>query len=95
METSSSSDNSCDSFASDNFPNTKPKFRSGISEEWQMFFSEDSDNESFCGFSESEVQDVLDHCGLLQKPRPDVNNKLASTFYADTDDESFSRFLRE
>uniref|UniRef100_A0A8C0DPC8 Uncharacterized protein n=1 Tax=Balaenoptera musculus TaxID=9771 RepID=A0A8C0DPC8_BALMU len=27
METSSSSDNSCDSFASDNFPNTKPKFR--------------------------------------------------------------------
>ncbi|KAB0402987.1 hypothetical protein E2I00_007364 [Balaenoptera physalus] len=38
METSSSSDNSCDSFASDNFPNTKPKFRSGISEEWQMFF---------------------------------------------------------
>ncbi|KAJ8782491.1 hypothetical protein J1605_010199 [Eschrichtius robustus] len=28
METSSSSDNSCDSFASDNFPNTKPKFRS-------------------------------------------------------------------
>ncbi|KAK1336881.1 hypothetical protein QTO34_002917, partial [Cnephaeus nilssonii] len=92
METSSSSDDSCDSFASDNFANTKPKFRSDISEELANVFYEDSDNESFCGFSESEVQDVLDHCGFLQKPRPDVTNKLASIFHADSDDESFCGF---
>ncbi|XP_024588637.1 cell division cycle-associated protein 7 isoform X3 [Neophocaena asiaeorientalis asiaeorientalis] len=92
METSSSSDDSCDSFASDNFANTKPKFRSDISEELANVFYEDSDNESFCGFSESEVQDVLDHCGFLQKPRPDVTNELASIFHADSDDESFCGF---
>uniref|UniRef100_G3S418 Cell division cycle associated 7 n=1 Tax=Gorilla gorilla gorilla TaxID=9595 RepID=G3S418_GORGO len=92
METSSSSDDSCDSFASDNFANTKPKFRSDISEELANVFYEDSDNESFCGFSESEVQDVLDHCGFLQKPRPDVTNKLAGIFHADSDDESFCGF---
>nr|XP_020143966.1 cell division cycle-associated protein 7 isoform X1 [Microcebus murinus] len=92
METSSSSDDSCDSFASDNFANTKPKFRSDISEELANVFYEDSDNESFCGFSESEVQDVLDHCGFLQKTRPDVTNELASIFHADSDDESFCGF---
>ncbi|XP_077010288.1 cell division cycle-associated protein 7 isoform X2 [Tamandua tetradactyla] len=94
METSSSSDDSCDSFASDNFANTKPKLRSDISEELANVFYEDSDNESFCGFSESEVQDVLDHCGLLQKPkpRPEVNKELASIFHADSDDESFCGF---
>ncbi|XP_070659314.1 cell division cycle-associated protein 7 isoform X3 [Bos indicus] len=92
METPSSSDDSCDSFASDNFANTKPKFRSDISEELANVFYEDSDNESFCGFSESEVQDVLDHCGFLQKPRPDVTNELASIFHADSDDESFCGF---
>lgn len=70
----------------------KPKFRSDISEELANVFYEDSDNESFCGFSESEVQDVLDHCGFLQKPRPDVTNKLASIFHADSDDESFCGF---
>nr|XP_012998099.1 cell division cycle-associated protein 7 isoform X1 [Cavia porcellus] len=92
METSSSSDDSCDSFASDNFANTKSKFRSDISEELANVFYEDSDNESFCGFSESEVQDVLDHCGFLQKPRPDVTSELASIFHADSDDESFCGF---
>ncbi|XP_045723352.1 cell division cycle-associated protein 7 isoform X1 [Mirounga angustirostris] len=92
METSSSSDDSCDSFASDNFANTKPKFRSDISEELANVFYEDSDNESFCGFSESEVQDVLDHCGFLQKSRPDVTKELASIFHADSDDESFCGF---
>ncbi|XP_066088839.1 cell division cycle-associated protein 7 isoform X2 [Saccopteryx bilineata] len=92
METLSSSDDSCDSFASDNFANTKPKFRSDISEELANVFYEDSDNESFCGFSESEVQDVLDHCGFLQKPRPDVTNELASIFHTDSDDESFCGF---
>ncbi|XP_036900330.1 cell division cycle-associated protein 7 isoform X1 [Sturnira hondurensis] len=92
METLSSSDDSCDSFASDNFANTKPKFRSDISEELANVFYEDSDNESFCGFSESEVQDVLDHCGFLQKPRPDVTNELANIFHADSDDESFCGF---
>ncbi|XP_040827661.1 cell division cycle-associated protein 7 isoform X1 [Ochotona curzoniae] len=92
METSSSSDDSCDSFASDNFANTKPKFRSDISEELAHVFYEDSDNESFCGFSESEVQDVLDHCGFLQKPRPAGTSELASIFHADSDDESFCGF---
>ncbi|XP_004601220.2 cell division cycle-associated protein 7 isoform X1 [Sorex araneus] len=92
METSSSSDDSCDSFASDNFANTKPKFRSDISEELANVFYEDSDNESFCGFSESEVQDALDHCGFLQKPRPDVTNELASIFHDDSDEESFFGF---
>uniref|UniRef100_A0A8C9PW02 Zinc-finger domain-containing protein n=1 Tax=Spermophilus dauricus TaxID=99837 RepID=A0A8C9PW02_SPEDA len=92
METSPPSDDSCDSFASDNFANTKPKFRSDISEELANVFYEDSDNESYCSFSESEVQDVLDHCGFLQKPRPDVTNKLASIFHADSDDESFCGF---
>ncbi|KAB0403840.1 hypothetical protein E2I00_017786 [Balaenoptera physalus] len=92
METSSSSDDSCDSFASDNFANTKPKFRSDISEELANVFYEDSDNGSFCGFSESEVHDVLDHCGPSQKPRPHVPNELASIFHADSDDESFCGF---
>ncbi|XP_052581561.1 cell division cycle-associated protein 7 isoform X1 [Peromyscus californicus insignis] len=92
METSSSSDDSCDSFASDNFANTQPKFRSDISEELANVFYEDSDNESFCGFSKGEVQDVLSHCGFLQKPGPDVTNELASIFHADSDDESFCGF---
>lgn len=70
----------------------KPKFRSDISEELANVFYEDSDNESFCGFSESEVQDVLDHCGFLQKSRPDVTKELASIFHADSDDESFCGF---
>jgi hypothetical protein len=38
------------------------------------------------------VHDVLDHCGFLQKPRPDVTNELASIFHADSDDESFCGF---
>ncbi|NXA52112.1 CDCA7 protein, partial [Nothocercus julius] len=59
METSSSSDDSCDSFGSDNFANTKPKFRSDITEELAKIFHEASDEESFCGFSESEIQDAL------------------------------------
>ncbi|NXE53944.1 CDCA7 protein, partial [Casuarius casuarius] len=59
METSSSSDDSCDSFGSDNFANTKPKFRSDIKEELAKIFYEASDDESFCGFSENEIQDAL------------------------------------
>ncbi|XP_074857420.1 cell division cycle-associated protein 7 [Carettochelys insculpta] len=58
METSSS-DDSCDSFGSDNFANTKPKFRSDITEELAKIFCEASDDDSFCGFSESEIQDAL------------------------------------
>uniref|UniRef100_A0A4X2LUU4 Cell division cycle associated 7 n=1 Tax=Vombatus ursinus TaxID=29139 RepID=A0A4X2LUU4_VOMUR len=94
METSSSSDDSCDSFASDNFANTKPKFRSDISEELANIFYEDSDNESFCGFPESEAQDLRGDCGILHKPRlrPDITKELASVFYADSDDESFCGF---
>ncbi|XP_062434451.1 cell division cycle-associated protein 7 isoform X1 [Rhea pennata] len=59
METSSSSDDSCDSFGSDNFANTKPKFRSDITEELAKVFYEASDDESFCGFSENEIQGAL------------------------------------
>ncbi|XP_053327582.1 cell division cycle-associated protein 7 [Spea bombifrons] len=59
METSSSSDDSCDSFGSDNFANTKNRFRKGTTVELAKIFSEDSDNESFCGFSETEIQDVM------------------------------------
>ncbi|XP_009071140.1 PREDICTED: cell division cycle-associated protein 7 [Acanthisitta chloris] len=57
METSSSSDDSCDSFGSDNFANTKRKLRSSI-RELAKVFHEASENES-CGFSENEVQDAL------------------------------------
>uniref|UniRef100_A0A8C5QCD0 Cell division cycle associated 7 n=1 Tax=Leptobrachium leishanense TaxID=445787 RepID=A0A8C5QCD0_9ANUR len=59
MESSSSSDDSCDSFGSDNCANTKNRFRKGTTEKVAKIFSEDSDNESFCGFSETEIQDVL------------------------------------
>ncbi|KAL8183482.1 UNVERIFIED_CONTAM: hypothetical protein K2H54_042373 [Gekko kuhli] len=59
METSSSSDDSCDSFGSDNFANTKLKFKPDVMEEMAKIFHENSDDESFCGFSESEIQDVL------------------------------------
>ncbi|KAM9548675.1 LOW QUALITY PROTEIN: cell division cycle-associated protein 7 [Guaruba guarouba] len=59
METSSSSDDSCDSFGSDNFANTKRKFRSGIGEELAKIFHEASDDESFCGFAENEIQGAL------------------------------------
>ncbi|XP_059676387.1 cell division cycle-associated protein 7 [Gavia stellata] len=58
METSSSSDDSCDSFGSDNFANTKRKVRSDITE-LAKIFHEASDDESFCGFSENEIQDAL------------------------------------
>ncbi|XP_061860770.1 cell division cycle-associated protein 7 isoform X1 [Colius striatus] len=59
METSSSSDDSCDSFGSDNFANTKRKLRSDTKEELAKIFREASDNESFCGFSVNEIQDSL------------------------------------
>ncbi|KAG9477332.1 cell division cycle-associated protein 7 [Eleutherodactylus coqui] len=60
METSSSSDDSCDSFGSDNFANTKNMFRKGTSEELARIFSQDSDAESFCGFAESDMRIVSD-----------------------------------
>ncbi|XP_060113065.1 cell division cycle-associated protein 7 [Heteronotia binoei] len=56
METSSSSDDSCDSFGSDNFANTKLKFKPDVTEEMAKIFHENSDDESFCGFTESEIQ---------------------------------------
>uniref|UniRef100_A0A8D2LXT5 Cell division cycle associated 7 n=1 Tax=Varanus komodoensis TaxID=61221 RepID=A0A8D2LXT5_VARKO len=59
METSSSSDDSCDSFGSDNFANTKPSLRPEVAERMAKIFNEDSDNESFCGFSRSEIQEAL------------------------------------
>jgi hypothetical protein len=57
METSSSSNDSCDSFASNNFANTKP--RPDATKELASIFHADSDGESFCGFSESEIQDGM------------------------------------
>ncbi|XP_072274452.1 cell division cycle-associated protein 7 [Pyxicephalus adspersus] len=59
METSSSSDDSCDSFGSDNFANTKNKFRAGTSRELARLFSEESEAESFCGFEEDEIRDGM------------------------------------
>ncbi|XP_069839050.1 cell division cycle-associated protein 7 isoform X2 [Dendropsophus ebraccatus] len=56
METSSSSDDSCDSFGSDNFANTKNMFRKGTSRELARLFSQDSDAESFCGFSGDDMK---------------------------------------
>lgn len=35
---------------------------------------------------------MLDHCGFLQKSRPDVTNEAASIFHGDSDDESFAVF---
>ncbi|XP_041116298.1 cell division cycle-associated protein 7a [Polyodon spathula] len=59
METSSS-DDSCDSFGSDNFSNTKKTFKAEIvTEELAKIFDADSDNESFCGFQCTELQDVM------------------------------------
>ncbi|XP_073402013.1 cell division cycle-associated protein 7 isoform X2 [Dendrobates tinctorius] len=55
METSSS-DDSCDSFGSDNLANTKNMFRKGTSHELAKIFSRDSDSESFCGFTESDMK---------------------------------------
>ncbi|XP_078537677.1 cell division cycle-associated protein 7 [Lissotriton helveticus] len=59
METSSSSDDSCDSFGSDNFANTKPKLRSDTSRELAKHFHEDSDNEPFGDFSDHGMRGVM------------------------------------
>ncbi|KAJ1188169.1 hypothetical protein NDU88_004933 [Pleurodeles waltl] len=59
METSSSSDDSCDSFGSDNFANTKPKLRSDTSKELAKNVHEDSDNEPFSDFSDHELRGVM------------------------------------
>ncbi|KAM3916969.1 cell division cycle-associated protein 7 [Leptodactylus fuscus] len=56
METSSSSDDSCDSFGSDNFANTKNMFRKGTSKELARIFSQDSDSEPFFGFTENDMK---------------------------------------
>lgn len=37
----------------------KPTFKPEVAEKMAKIFYEDSDEESFCGFSESEIQDVL------------------------------------
>ncbi|XP_077175808.1 cell division cycle-associated protein 7 [Paroedura picta] len=76
METSSSSDDSCDSFGSDNFANTKPKFKPDVMEEMAKIFYEHSDDESFCGFSESEIQDVLKLETDSKENDTDMENKF-------------------
>lgn len=68
METSSSSNDSCDSFASNNFANTKP--RPDATKELASIFHADSDGESFCGFSESEIQD-----GMVSVRIPPVSSR--------------------
>lgn len=40
----------------------KLNFKPEVAEEMAKIFYEDSDDESFCGFSESEIQDVLVSC---------------------------------
>lgn len=40
----------------------KLKFKPDVTEEMAKIFYENSDDESFCGFSESEIQDVLVSC---------------------------------
>ncbi|KAM4025930.1 cell division cycle-associated protein 7 [Anomaloglossus baeobatrachus] len=67
METSSSSDDSCDSFGSDNFANTKNMFRKGTSEKLATIFSQDSDSESFCGFTENDMK--LDSDSEEERPK--------------------------
>ncbi|XP_069472334.1 cell division cycle-associated protein 7 [Ambystoma mexicanum] len=74
METSSSSDDSCDSFGSDNFANTKPKLRPGISEELTKMFHKDSDNDSFCGYSDREIR------GVMKLKKVDVNDSPEGSF---------------
>ncbi|XP_075036723.1 cell division cycle-associated protein 7 [Mixophyes fleayi] len=59
METSSSSDDSCDSYGSDNLANTKNMFRKGTSKELARIFTEDSDTESFSGFSGDEIHNAM------------------------------------
>ncbi|NXU49120.1 CDCA7 protein, partial [Turnix velox] len=59
IETSSSSDDSCDSFGSDNFANTKYNLRSSLRREMAKISHEASDDESLGGFSENEIQDAL------------------------------------
>ncbi|OCT63609.1 hypothetical protein XELAEV_18044707mg [Xenopus laevis] len=59
METTSSSDDSCDSFGSDNFANTTKRFKKGVSVELAKIFSENSDTESFCGFPESGIEEGM------------------------------------
>ncbi|XP_007888198.1 cell division cycle-associated protein 7a [Callorhinchus milii] len=72
METSSS-DDSCDSFASDNFANSKAKVRPEIlTEELARIFNEDSDdNESFKGFSESDLKDVMEAMSVESEDKTD------------------------
>ncbi|XP_055575092.1 cell division cycle-associated protein 7 [Falco cherrug] len=77
METSSSSDDSCDSFGSDNFANAKRKFRSDIGEELAKIFHEASDDESFCGFSENEIQDALKLESDSEENNTSTESKLA------------------
>ncbi|XP_015284833.1 PREDICTED: cell division cycle-associated protein 7-like, partial [Gekko japonicus] len=79
METSSSSDDSCDSFGSDNFANTKRKFKPEVMEEMAKIFHENSDDESFCGFSESEIQDVLKLETDTEENDTRVKNQLPPT----------------
>ncbi|XP_039613575.1 cell division cycle-associated protein 7a isoform X1 [Polypterus senegalus] len=61
METSSSSsssDDSCDSFGSDGF--VKKEVGNRNVKDLAVIFDEDSDTESFCGFSSEELTDVMD-----------------------------------
>ncbi|KFO22374.1 Cell division cycle-associated protein 7, partial [Fukomys damarensis] len=84
MEMSSSSDDSCDSFASDNFANTKP--RPDVTNELASIFHADSDDESFCGFSESEIQDGMrlqsgrEGCRTRSQARPSGPLMVAMKF---------------
>lgn len=76
METSSS-DDSCDSFASDNFTNSKSKFRTEIlTDELARIFNEDSDdNESFDGFPESDLKDVMEAMSVKSESEEEMSDE--------------------
>lgn len=76
METSSS-DDSCDSFASDNFTNSKSKFRTEIlTDELARIFNEDSDdNESFDGFPESDLKDVMEVMSVKSESEEEMSDE--------------------
>ncbi|XP_069792332.1 cell division cycle-associated protein 7-like [Narcine bancroftii] len=76
METSSS-DTSSDSFASDNFTNSKAKFRTEIlTDELARIFNEDSDeNETFNGFSESDLKDVMEAMSVKSESEEEMSEE--------------------
>ncbi|XP_069052897.1 cell division cycle-associated protein 7a isoform X2 [Lepisosteus oculatus] len=76
METSSSSDDSCDSFGSDNFANTKKSLKPGsVPVKVSKILNTDSDEESFRGFEETEFSDVMGAMKVDSEEEPSAQSK--------------------